>query len=89
MSKFRNIKNSIHGCGLNNEAHHERNQPNKAVQVISFTERMVLWLYTSNKMEHFSYEGGCGIRASIYLKEVLPWAVINKYQFSNNGILLT
>ena len=36
-----------------------------AVKAISFTEIVVL---TNNKTEHFSYEGGCGVRISRQLK---------------------
>ena len=32
----------MHGHGLCNEARHDRNQPNKAVKVENFTERVVL-----------------------------------------------
>ena len=32
-------------------------------------------MYISNKMEHFSYKGECGIRVSRHLKEELVWAI--------------
>ena len=30
-------------------------------------------------MEHFSYEGGCGINISRCLKEVLAWAIVKYF----------
>ena len=39
-------------------------------------------------MESFSYEGRCGICISRHLKEVLAWAVVKYFRFSNNVILL-
>ena len=47
----------------------------------------------NNKMERFSYEGGCGICTYIgainYNEEVLAWAVVKYFQFSNKMLLET
>ena len=43
----------------------------------------------SNKMEHFSYVGGCGVATHIdIIKEVLAWAINKHFQFSNNNVML-
>ena len=44
------------------------------------------WFYTSNKTECFNYEDGICI--SRHLKEVLVWAIVKYFWFSNNVILL-
>ena len=70
----------------------ETNQPNKA-KVTSYRPLISLkvwfyWLYTSNKMERFSYEGGCDICIQKYLTEVLAWAIVKHFRFSNDAVLL-
>ena len=53
------------------EAHH-RNQPNKSklccISCYFHFSIPFKWLYTSKKMEHFSYKGGCGGRGCIHIK---------------------
>ena len=47
--------------GLIIEAHH-RNQPNKSKTALyKPLPHFYSQVYISNKMEHFSYKGGCGI----------------------------
>ena len=36
-------------------------------------------LYLSNKMEHFSYKGGCGVCVLRHLKESWLWLLINGF----------
>ena len=47
----------MHGCGHCNERRYDRNQLNKVTS------------YMINETEHFSYEGGCGIRILRQLKK--------------------
>ena len=35
----------------------------------------------SNKIEHISYKGQCGIRVSMHSKEELLWAIDTQFQF--------
>ena len=49
------------GNGLRIEAHRS-NQPNKNKLSLFSCYSLFKQLYTSRKMEHFSYKGGCGVR---------------------------
>ena len=80
--------------GLRNEARH-RNQPNKSklalykplIHFYSHSKQ----LYTSNKTEHFSCKGGCGmcrhIHISRQLKEELTWATDKQLKVISNIML--
>ena len=48
-------------------------------------------LYISNKMEHFSYKGTCGIhwRMHIKIKEQLAWAADKRLQITSNMLFKT
>ena len=59
------IVGTVSRFGLRNKAHH-RNQPKKRKlalykPILHFYSHLKQ-LYMSNKAEHFSYEGGCGVR---------------------------
>ena len=82
---------SIIGKGsLRNEASH-RNQSNKSKlalykPLLHFYNHLKE-LYMSNKTEHFSYKGGCGIRGRTCIKaikEKLVWATDKQLQFISN-----
>ena len=62
--------------GLTIEDHH-RKQPNKSMlplykPLLHFYSHLEQ-LYISNKIEHFSYKGGCGIHGHNAYKQELAW----------------
>ena len=71
---------------------HSRNQTNKTKLalyklLLSLYLNRLKQLYTSKKMEYFSYKGGHGICISRSLKEELDWAVDKWFQFISNVML--
>ena len=64
-------------CGLRIKAHH-RNQPSKSKLALFIScyfhfNSSLKQLHISNKTEHFSYKGGCGILR--HLIEKLAWVI--------------
>ena len=59
------------GHDLRIEACH-RNQPSKSIlslyKLLFSLQHSFKWLYTSNKMEHFSYKGGCDGYGSVHIE---------------------
>ena len=57
------------GCGLRIEVHHG-NQPNKSkilLYICYFEFNLFKQLYTSCKMEHFSYKGRCRVHGCTHI----------------------
>ena len=59
--------------GFRNEAHH-RNQPNKSklalYKPLCHFYSHLKQLYMSNKIERFSYKGGCGVHGRTRIKAI-------------------
>ena len=73
--------------GLRIEAHH-RNQPNKSKlalykSLLHFYSHLEQ-LYISNKTEHFSYKGGCGMRGRTHIEAFKKELQISN-SHNNNG----